>query len=168
MGSITWLILTTSLLFRFIICRYEGRCGLPTNFDASYCYALGYGAGALLHSGKTGLISSVCFLLFLCLFATTQPLSFCSPPSGLTLIFHCAFKPNELLILFLHFIMSTGRKFGYPSWRMDCGRDCFDIINGCGEEAWYSNYSPHYPKQLCPSELSFSFPLSLYAGEEHS
>ncbi|XP_043689176.1 pyrophosphate--fructose 6-phosphate 1-phosphotransferase subunit beta [Telopea speciosissima] len=38
---------------------YEGRCGLPTNFDSSYCYALGYGAGALLHSGKTGLISSV-------------------------------------------------------------------------------------------------------------
>ncbi|KAF5728560.1 pyrophosphate--fructose 6-phosphate 1-phosphotransferase subunit beta [Tripterygium wilfordii] len=38
---------------------YEGRCGLPTNFDASYCYALGYTAGALLHSGKTGLISSV-------------------------------------------------------------------------------------------------------------
>ncbi|KAI4353060.1 hypothetical protein L6164_002037 [Bauhinia variegata] len=38
---------------------YEGRCGLPTNFDAMYCYALGYGAGALLHSGKTGLISSV-------------------------------------------------------------------------------------------------------------
>ncbi|KAF1895395.1 hypothetical protein Lal_00044045 [Lupinus albus] len=35
------------------------RCGLPTNFDATYCYALGYGAGALLHSGKTGLISSV-------------------------------------------------------------------------------------------------------------
>ncbi|KAH9749703.1 Pyrophosphate--fructose 6-phosphate 1-phosphotransferase subunit beta 1 [Citrus sinensis] len=39
--------------------HYEGRCGLPTNFDATYCYALGYGAGALLHSGKTGLISSV-------------------------------------------------------------------------------------------------------------
>ncbi|XVE51050.1 hypothetical protein DITRI_Ditri02bG0007400 [Diplodiscus trichospermus] len=38
---------------------YEGRCGLPTNFDASYCYALGYAAGTLLHSGKTGLISSV-------------------------------------------------------------------------------------------------------------
>nr|XP_023921295.1 pyrophosphate--fructose 6-phosphate 1-phosphotransferase subunit beta [Quercus suber]POE99271.1 pyrophosphate--fructose 6-phosphate 1-phosphotransferase subunit beta [Quercus suber] len=38
---------------------YEGRCGLPTNFDSSYCYALGYGAGVLLHSGKTGLISSV-------------------------------------------------------------------------------------------------------------
>ncbi|CAL0309103.1 unnamed protein product [Lupinus luteus] len=40
-------------------CNYEGRCGLPTNFDATYCYALGYGAGALLHSGKTGLILSV-------------------------------------------------------------------------------------------------------------
>ncbi|ESW25986.1 hypothetical protein PHAVU_003G082000 [Phaseolus vulgaris] len=38
---------------------YEGRCGLPTNFDSSYCYALGYGAAALLQSGKTGLISSV-------------------------------------------------------------------------------------------------------------
>ncbi|KAJ7946344.1 Pyrophosphate--fructose 6-phosphate 1-phosphotransferase subunit beta [Quillaja saponaria] len=38
---------------------YEGRCGFPTNFDATYCYALGYGAGVLLHSGKTGLISSV-------------------------------------------------------------------------------------------------------------
>ncbi|XP_023520077.1 pyrophosphate--fructose 6-phosphate 1-phosphotransferase subunit beta-like [Cucurbita pepo subsp. pepo] len=38
---------------------YEGRCGLPTNFDSAYCYALGYTAGALLQSGKTGLISSV-------------------------------------------------------------------------------------------------------------
>ncbi|KAH0863849.1 hypothetical protein HID58_081060 [Brassica napus] len=37
---------------------YKGRCGLPTNFDATYCYALGYGAGVLLNSGKTGLISS--------------------------------------------------------------------------------------------------------------
>jgi len=46
--------------FKFKICSYEGRCGLPTNFDATYCYALGYGAGALLRSGKTGLISSVC------------------------------------------------------------------------------------------------------------
>lgn len=38
---------------------YEGRCGLPSNFDATYCYALGYAAGVLLHSKKTGLISSV-------------------------------------------------------------------------------------------------------------
>ncbi|KAK2992204.1 hypothetical protein RJ640_005691 [Escallonia rubra] len=38
---------------------YEGRCGLPSNFDSTYCYALGYGAGALLQSGKSGLISSV-------------------------------------------------------------------------------------------------------------
>ncbi|XP_050206317.1 pyrophosphate--fructose 6-phosphate 1-phosphotransferase subunit beta [Mercurialis annua] len=38
---------------------YEGRCGLPTNFDSTYCYALGYAAGVLLQSGKTGLISSV-------------------------------------------------------------------------------------------------------------
>ncbi|KAB1209920.1 Pyrophosphate--fructose 6-phosphate 1-phosphotransferase subunit beta 1 [Morella rubra] len=38
---------------------YEGRCGLPTIFDANYCYALGHAAGVLLHYGKTGLISSV-------------------------------------------------------------------------------------------------------------
>ncbi|KAB2004003.1 hypothetical protein ES319_D11G168100v1 [Gossypium barbadense] len=38
---------------------YEGRCGFPTNFDANYCNALGYATGILLHSGKTGLISSV-------------------------------------------------------------------------------------------------------------
>ncbi|KAK3021746.1 hypothetical protein RJ639_045689 [Escallonia herrerae] len=38
---------------------YEGRCGLPSNFDANYGHALGYAAGALLQFGKTGLISSV-------------------------------------------------------------------------------------------------------------
>ncbi|CAJ2649457.1 unnamed protein product [Trifolium pratense] len=41
------------------MCRYEGRCGLPTNFDSTCCYALGYGAGAFLQSGKTVLISPV-------------------------------------------------------------------------------------------------------------
>ncbi|KAI7737513.1 hypothetical protein M8C21_011585 [Ambrosia artemisiifolia] len=38
---------------------YEGRCGLPSNFDSNYSYALGYGAAALLHGGRTGLITSV-------------------------------------------------------------------------------------------------------------
>lgn len=38
---------------------YEGRCGLPTNFDATYCYALGFAASGLLHMGQTGLIASV-------------------------------------------------------------------------------------------------------------
>ncbi|KAG6544238.1 hypothetical protein Mapa_014341 [Marchantia paleacea] len=38
---------------------YEGRCGIPTNFDATYCYALGFAAGALLQSGHSGLIASV-------------------------------------------------------------------------------------------------------------
>ncbi|KAL1560055.1 diphosphate--fructose-6-phosphate 1-phosphotransferase [Salvia divinorum] len=41
---------------------YEGRCGLPYNFDATYCNALGYAAGVLLHSGETGLISSRIYL----------------------------------------------------------------------------------------------------------
>ncbi|XP_068646113.1 pyrophosphate--fructose 6-phosphate 1-phosphotransferase subunit beta-like [Aristolochia californica] len=44
---------------QFYFFGYEGRCGLPTNFDTTYCYALGYDAGSLLHFGKTGLISSV-------------------------------------------------------------------------------------------------------------
>lgn len=38
---------------------YEWRCGLPTNFDAAYCHALGFAASALLHCGQTGLIASV-------------------------------------------------------------------------------------------------------------
>jgi pyrophosphate--fructose-6-phosphate 1-phosphotransferase len=32
---------------------------MPTNFDATYCYALGFAAGALLHTGQTGLIASI-------------------------------------------------------------------------------------------------------------
>ncbi|MFH1369445.1 MAG: diphosphate--fructose-6-phosphate 1-phosphotransferase [Elusimicrobiota bacterium] len=38
---------------------YEGRCGAPSNFDANYCYALGYNAAALAMNGLTGYISSV-------------------------------------------------------------------------------------------------------------
>ena len=35
------------------------RPARPSDFDTTYCYALGYTAGALVHSGATGLISSV-------------------------------------------------------------------------------------------------------------
>ena len=38
---------------------YEGRCGFPSNFDADYCYSLGYTACALINSGLTGYIASV-------------------------------------------------------------------------------------------------------------
>jgi pyrophosphate--fructose-6-phosphate 1-phosphotransferase len=38
---------------------YEGRCGFPSNFDADYCYSLGYTAFALVASGLTGYLSSV-------------------------------------------------------------------------------------------------------------
>jgi len=38
---------------------YEGRCAAPSNFDADYCYSLGYTASLLIASGKTGYISSV-------------------------------------------------------------------------------------------------------------
>jgi pyrophosphate--fructose-6-phosphate 1-phosphotransferase len=37
---------------------YEGRCALPSNFDCSYCHALGAAAGALLGAGKTGLMAT--------------------------------------------------------------------------------------------------------------
>eukprot|EP00405_Crypthecodinium_cohnii_P017325 CAMPEP_0206446278 /NCGR_PEP_ID=MMETSP0324_2-20121206/16038_1 /ASSEMBLY_ACC=CAM_ASM_000836 /TAXON_ID=2866 /ORGANISM="Crypthecodinium cohnii, Strain Seligo" /LENGTH=1222 /DNA_ID=CAMNT_0053914713 /DNA_START=149 /DNA_END=3817 /DNA_ORIENTATION=- len=42
---------------------YEGRAGLPTIFDGSYCYALGATAAGLLCNGLTGLIASVKNLL---------------------------------------------------------------------------------------------------------
>ena len=38
---------------------YEGRCAAPSNFDADYCYSLGYAASALIANGKTGYMSSV-------------------------------------------------------------------------------------------------------------
>ncbi len=38
---------------------YEGRCAFPSNFDADYCYSLGYTAFLLIASGVTGYISSV-------------------------------------------------------------------------------------------------------------
>ena len=38
---------------------YEGRCAAPSNFDADYCYSLGYSASALLGAGKTAYLSSV-------------------------------------------------------------------------------------------------------------
>ena len=38
---------------------YEGRCAAPSNFDADYCYSLGFTASVLIASGKTGYMSSV-------------------------------------------------------------------------------------------------------------
>ncbi len=38
---------------------YEGRCADPSNFDADYCYALGFNASCLINAGVTGYISSV-------------------------------------------------------------------------------------------------------------
>ncbi len=38
---------------------YEGRCAFPSNFDADYCYSLGFNAFALISFGLTGYLSSV-------------------------------------------------------------------------------------------------------------
>jgi pyrophosphate--fructose-6-phosphate 1-phosphotransferase len=38
---------------------YEGRCAAPSNFDADYCYSLGYTAALLISEGKTGYMASV-------------------------------------------------------------------------------------------------------------
>ena len=38
---------------------YEGRCADPSNFDADYCYALGFNAACLIKGGFTGYMSSV-------------------------------------------------------------------------------------------------------------
>lgn len=44
-------------LFHFF--GYEGRCADPSNFDADYCYALGFNAACLINAGVTGYMSSV-------------------------------------------------------------------------------------------------------------
>lgn len=38
---------------------YEGRCAFPSNFDADYCYSLGYNAYLLIAGGYTGYMSVV-------------------------------------------------------------------------------------------------------------
>lgn len=38
---------------------YEGRCAAPSNYDADYCYSLGYTAAGLIGFGMTGYMSSV-------------------------------------------------------------------------------------------------------------
>ena len=38
---------------------YEGRCAAPSNYDADYCYSLGYNASRLIANGKTGYMSVV-------------------------------------------------------------------------------------------------------------
>ncbi len=38
---------------------YEGRCASPSNFDADYCYTLGFTASMLISEGKSGYLASV-------------------------------------------------------------------------------------------------------------
>ncbi|MBR2750342.1 MAG: diphosphate--fructose-6-phosphate 1-phosphotransferase [Clostridiales bacterium] len=38
---------------------YEGRCAFPSNFDADYCYSLGFNAFMLIQYGFTGYLSKV-------------------------------------------------------------------------------------------------------------
>ncbi len=38
---------------------YEGRCAAPSNYDADYCYSLGFNATRLIAAGKTGYMSII-------------------------------------------------------------------------------------------------------------
>jgi diphosphate-dependent phosphofructokinase len=38
---------------------YEGRCGLPSNFDSNYCYGLGHVAAALVEAKRTGYVATL-------------------------------------------------------------------------------------------------------------
>jgi pyrophosphate--fructose-6-phosphate 1-phosphotransferase len=49
-----------------LFCGYEGRSGLPSNFDCQYCYALGHVAALLIRDGATGYMC--------CLTNLTQPI----------------------------------------------------------------------------------------------
>ena len=46
-----------SVLHHFL--GYEGRCAAPSNFDADYCYSLGYNAFMLIQYGYTGYLSKI-------------------------------------------------------------------------------------------------------------
>ncbi len=46
-----------SVLHHFL--GYEGRCAAPSNFDADYCYSLGYNAFMLILYGYTGYLSKI-------------------------------------------------------------------------------------------------------------
>ena len=38
---------------------YEGRCAAPSNYDADYCYSLGFNASRLIAAGRTGYMSVI-------------------------------------------------------------------------------------------------------------
>ncbi|MDD6272523.1 MAG: diphosphate--fructose-6-phosphate 1-phosphotransferase [bacterium] len=46
-----------SVLHHFL--GYEGRCAFPSNFDADYCYSLGYNAFVLIQYGYNGYLSKI-------------------------------------------------------------------------------------------------------------
>lgn len=140
--------------------RYEGRCGLPTNFDANYCYALGYGAGALLHSGKTGLISSVCvsilfFSVLNFIFHLFVAFMFLCKVKHVPFNFSGWTSKFKLLYNFIEVILLPGGKFGCSSWRMDSGRNGIDFFDGCGEETWFATASLISLSLLSSNHISF-------------
>lgn len=42
-----------------LFCGYEGRSCTPSNFDATYCYSLGYVAAALINNNQTGYMAAL-------------------------------------------------------------------------------------------------------------
>ncbi|GIX63722.1 6-phosphofructokinase, putative [Babesia caballi] len=49
----------SSLTFMTHYFGYEGRCAMPSDFDSTYCYSLGYNAGALIHARRNGYMSVI-------------------------------------------------------------------------------------------------------------
>jgi pyrophosphate--fructose-6-phosphate 1-phosphotransferase len=47
------------MVFVPMFVRYEGRSGLPSEFDTVYCYSLGTTAACLVHNKQTGLMACV-------------------------------------------------------------------------------------------------------------
>ena len=68
---------------------YEGRSGMPTNFDCNYCYALGYAAARLIQSGRTGYMSSVSHL-------ERPPEEWCAGGMPITEMLHLEERKGEM------------------------------------------------------------------------
>lgn len=118
-----------------LFCGYEGRSGLPTNFDCQYCYSLGHLAALLIHHGASGYMCSIRNL--------SQPVEFWEP-GGIP------------LVKMLHFEMRKNKKQAVlQKAYVDLESRAFAAFKK-NREQWQLE-----DEYLCPGPIQFSGPREL-------